>query len=632
MSERYTPPQLPPVETWDEMKRRSRKKKQHVDTRWLSRRWRRRKLRTPAKDEKWKRYEGTELEPALRSGAIALLDAEWLVDFAYCRQIFRTGPLPHRQALPSNAFLSLDQVKNMTGLDCRGGINIVVLSHMWLHPTHPDPKGSTLQTLAYECLNMLQRSQFQPESKIGIFWDWASLHQHPDPANGVYRNATETQLFQQGLAELPKFFAHKYTRCFKITKFPEGYPNGYNLPYGANLAEYDERGWPFVENLLASITKGKKQAIDLCTNHSNKERRGPLSPERVQEKLSVLKFTNNEEDRPRVLRLYRDEFTHRFGRLEFMDFSGMQWSNTDIERVSDVIGSGYTPLLTDLCLSGNKFDVDGCVALARALSNRRRPKMLVSVSLAKTSIGDEGVEALAEALVRIPELDLNNTGLGVRGCRALVKASDQYKNQVNGIVGNKKAPNLSDIDLSGNAIGDDGVEALAETLLRLGSVNLSSTNLGIRGCEALAKAFVTYREKSNLGWLQLDCNERIGDTGVKLLCHIIVYHTETTSLDRCNIGDAGIQALAEAAAECNKATTLISLDLQGNQRMTVDGCASHLVRLVQNCPQMTTTRSIVLYNLTLVKPLDTNSLRSRLQSAAVVPEQMKISFSDLFLP
>ena len=59
---------------------------------------------------------GQELEPLLASGAIALLDAGWLV----CRR----SPLVRRQELPDDAFITLAELKQ-AGTPSAGDILLI---------------------------------------------------------------------------------------------------------------------------------------------------------------------------------------------------------------------------------------------------------------------------------------------------------------------------------------------------------------------------------------------------------------------------------------------------------------------------------------------------------------------------
>ena len=77
----------------------------------------------------WRKLRGRELEPALKSGAIALLDAGWLVA---CKE--RGETIRRRQDLPPEAFISLGELK--AAYD-GGALPIIELSYAWLHPDHP---------------------------------------------------------------------------------------------------------------------------------------------------------------------------------------------------------------------------------------------------------------------------------------------------------------------------------------------------------------------------------------------------------------------------------------------------------------------------------------------------------------
>ena len=82
---------------------------------------------------------------------LALLDAKWLVDFAASRSgTANSRPvISRRQEVPAEAFLSYDDIISYTQWGDR--IRIIAVNHMWLHPSYPDPKGTTLHLLANKC-------------------------------------------------------------------------------------------------------------------------------------------------------------------------------------------------------------------------------------------------------------------------------------------------------------------------------------------------------------------------------------------------------------------------------------------------------------------------------------------------
>ena len=62
--------------------------------------------------EEWRKRGGGALDPVLASGAVALLDAQWVINHAEAG-----GVLIHRQALPKEAFLSLADLVEATLMD-----------------------------------------------------------------------------------------------------------------------------------------------------------------------------------------------------------------------------------------------------------------------------------------------------------------------------------------------------------------------------------------------------------------------------------------------------------------------------------------------------------------------------------
>ena len=95
---------------------------------------------------------------------------------------------------------------------------------------------------------------------MGVFWDFMSLHQHPP---GGSRTPVEDRLFKRALEGLGDIYSHAATTTFMLTTFPADYPAGYELPDGANVNEYFERGWCFFESSIASLVKPTGLLLDL---------------------------------------------------------------------------------------------------------------------------------------------------------------------------------------------------------------------------------------------------------------------------------------------------------------------------------------------------------------------------------
>ena len=110
----------------------------------------------------------------------------------------------------------------------------------------------------------------------------------------------------------------------------------------------------------------------------------------------------------------------------------------------------------------------------------------------------------------------------------------------------KHHTNLQTLDLSSNEIGCDGAKALADCLkclTNLQSLFLSSNNIGSDGAKALANCF---KHHTNLQILYLRSNN-IGSDGAKALADCLKHHTnlQTLDLDSNNIGSDGAKALAD---------------------------------------------------------------------------------------
>ena len=76
----------------------------------------------------------------LQTGAIALLDAQYLIELAKAG-----GRLCRRQQLPKRAFIALPRLKEVSP---GYALPVVCISYLLLTATHPDPKGDHLRLIA----------------------------------------------------------------------------------------------------------------------------------------------------------------------------------------------------------------------------------------------------------------------------------------------------------------------------------------------------------------------------------------------------------------------------------------------------------------------------------------------------
>jgi len=332
--------------------------------------------------ESFDEFRGNEIEPFLRSGAVAILNAAWVVS------LWRGGGrIRRRQELPPEAFLAVDEL--IAATKHGAGLALLVISYAWLHPENPDPNGAHLALIGKVCHAFIE-SRSGPlggGSAYGVFWDFASLYQH---APGAPRSAEHEALFRSALSGMSTFYTHEFTVVLRLTRMPADYPHAYNLPEGANSAAYSERGWCFTESCWASLTKSSRKALDLgllrgdepaereailkvCTEVGG--RPPPLLPDEFAAHVSRMSFTNGKDDRPLVIQLYREAFAKECGRVVRLNYGFLGWGDAEAEQLARVMASGALLQLQELNLSKNSIGEAGMQALAKAVASGRVPQL-----------------------------------------------------------------------------------------------------------------------------------------------------------------------------------------------------------------------------------------------------------------
>ena len=384
---------------------------------------------------------------------------------------------------------------------------------MFLLRIQSDPKKTTLELIS-DHLEALLRNELKQYYKFtwskkyhrpeyAVFWDWASLHQHPDPHSQVYRTQEEQNLFNMGLESLASFYSHPHVHCLQVTKFPLNYPHGYKLPAGANLAEYDQRGWPFIESRLMRIQKQASiHDISQPQNTQLQKKRPPLIPERIDKLIEQMTFTNAKDDRPLTSKLYQNEIQRLFEERETIRYYAL--GNDGIANLCELIEYGYVPKMTELNLRANNFDWQGYQALANALTSQKSEMSLTHLDLGDNEqIEDDAIMALASALVRIPKVNLRKCKVGFRGCQAIAAAFQKAQEQKTAIL-------LSELYLIANTtIDSQTITVLAHWLVRyLELLDMDFCRVGDAGCRAFADAAIAFTgERMALRELRLRKNE-----------------------------------------------------------------------------------------------------------------------------
>ena len=161
------------------------------------------------------------------------------------------------------------------------------------------------------------------------------------------------------------------------------------------------------------------------------------------------------------------------------------------------------------------------------------------IALGSNQIGDEGAQAIAEALqgnTSITSIYFVGREIGDAGAKA--------------IAGALKGTSITSLSLGNNKIGNVGAQAIAEALpyTSITSLHLWNNEIGDAGAKAIAGA-LPYTSITSLHlW-----NNEIGDEGARAIAGAIKDNTSITYLDVWNnkIGNVGARAIAEAIPHSN---------------------------------------------------------------------------------
>ena len=385
----------------------------------------------------WSEHGGDLVEPYIRSGAFALVDAQWLIarsdyyhrtksklieevnslrskvesirgtgDYAqrqsdaakaelsskeealnYCLE---NDTLPRRNDLPTAAILGLEVLK-ASGCP-NGGLPILVISCPWLTPYHPDPKGINMAFIA----NIL-KAFISGGQRYGVFWDWPSMFQGEGRSDPLTRSQNDSlQKCMQGLSVL---YTHEYTTVLRMTCHPPDFPEAYDpLPAGANTAEYYSRGWTWTEHLWSvwpnkktlDLTKVAKKHKDgqvpselrdllrLCA-HSEGRKKPPILLAEYKEELAAKTMYNAKDDFPTLLELYDGAFKFYFGQVYKLNYTNLGWGDNELVQLARVLSSGVAKRLVLIHLAINQIGNVGLKALAEVITNGALPQLSMVV-------------------------------------------------------------------------------------------------------------------------------------------------------------------------------------------------------------------------------------------------------------
>ncbi|XP_072891936.1 ribonuclease inhibitor-like [Hemitrygon akajei] len=180
---------------------------------------------------------------------------------------------------------------------------------------------------------------------------------------------------------------------------------------------------------------------------------------------------------------------------------------------------------------------------------------LTELDLSGNKLGDSGVKLVSVALrnpeCKIQKLELESVGLTDSGAEDLVSTL-------------RTNPSLTELDLSGNKLGDPGVKLVSVALrnpeCKIRKVRLFNVGLTDSGAEDLVSALST---NPSLTELNLGGNE-LGDSGVKLVSAALrnlEFKIRKLGLKRVGLTDSGAEDLVSALST---SPSLTELDLNEN--------------------------------------------------------------------
>ncbi|XP_059818709.1 NACHT, LRR and PYD domains-containing protein 3-like isoform X1 [Hypanus sabinus] len=234
--------------------------------------------------------------------------------------------------------------------------------------------------------------------------------------------------------------------------------------------------------------------------------------------------------------------------VDTLSFTGMTLTPIDCAVLSHVIG---------LCDTIKHLDLEKCNIQCEGIQ-RLGPGLhkCQELRLGKNKLGDSGVKLVSAALrnreCNIQELWLNKVGLTDSGAEDLASALSTN-------------PSLTGLMLSGNKLGDSGVRLVSAFLrnpeCKMQKLGLFDVGLTDSGAEDLASALCT---KPSLTELDLSGN-KLGDSGVKLVSAALrnpECKIQKLELDGVGLTDSGAKNLSNDLIING---SLTDLDLSGNK-------------------------------------------------------------------
>jgi Ran GTPase-activating protein (RanGAP) involved in mRNA processing and transport len=246
----------------------------------------------------------------------------------------------------------------------------------------------------------------------------------------------------------------------------------------------------------------------------------------------------------------------------------LRWIESDlsastISALSD--GLQHNTSFRVLDLRGNGLSAEHCKPLGDLLRHCSLDKLILEENL----IGDEGLDHLATGLVKLRKVNLRCNLITSSGCKLLADAL------------NMDEASLQTLDVSENAISDDGAEALGSVIKRSSLLELAIESCLVTDDGVAGLIHSLCDSKALLQSLSLAQNH-ISETGASALVKMLASNESLSSLDlsSCHLSDKSIEVLAQGLTS-DKNRTLKRLSLAFNE--FGNGGAESLGHLLPRC-------------------------------------------------
>ncbi|XP_072890934.1 NACHT, LRR and PYD domains-containing protein 3-like [Hemitrygon akajei] len=253
--------------------------------------------------------------------------------------------------------------------------------------------------------------------------------------------------------------------------------------------------------------------------------------------------------------------------VDTLSFSGMTLTPIDCAVLSHAIG---------LCDTIKHLDLEKCNIQCEGIQ-RLGPGLhkCQELRLGKNKLGDSGVKLVSATLrnpeCKIQDLELNDVGLTDSGAEDLVSALSTN-------------PSLTGLSLSGNELGDSGVRLLFAALrnaeCKIQKLRLDCVGLTDSGAEDFASNLIINRSLTDL---DLSGN-KLGDSGVKLVSATL--RNPECKIQKLGLNDVGLRdsGAEDLVSALSTNPSLTELNLRSNSLK--DRSVPVLRRLIPTLPSL----------------------------------------------